>query len=179
MTRPVTTLQAALLALALALPAAAQDAIDLAPVRKLAAAMEAASLSEDAAAMMGSMPPTLIEAMAADAGVAPERFRGMIRASIEAVMAAVDVEAFDIDVDAASSGRTGTDRAYVVIPTRGTMLVDGTDRVRVEMTTLAIEDGGEWFMMSIDDDVQIERLHDAFPDMAAVTFPASRVEILP
>lgn len=182
MTR-LTPLRATALAvsLALAFPAAAQTDPDAAPVytapvAKAIAAFEAAFTEGDMAGVLDAMPPTLLSHIATKFDTDRSGLLREMPATIEDAMAEVEMEAFDMDLTAAETGRTSEGRAYALVPTTSTMAIDGRGRFRSGNTTLALEEDGEWYLMRVDDPGQIALLREAYPDMAGIEFEEGTME---
>ena len=174
----VTILRAAAVAAALALPASAQEAVDLAPVEEAVAAFDAAFRAGDMEAVLEAAPPTLLRTMANASGMEVEALIVGMGAVLSEAMADVTFEDFEMDVAGADTGRSETGRAYAKIPTSVTMALADGSRVASTTTTLAIEDGGAWYLVRVDDGQQIAMLREAFPDMAGVEFTAGTMERL-
>jgi hypothetical protein len=52
------------------------------------------------------------------------------------------------------------------------MTIQGARRFRVDTQTLAIEDGGEWYLIRVEDAPQQALLREVYPEFVGVEFPA-------
>ena len=81
------------------------------------------------------------------------------------MMEGADVEMYEMDVAALRFAETPNGRAYALIPTRTRISVSGT-AVENTSATLALEDGGAWYLMRLDAPQQIGIVIRAYPGLA-------------
>ncbi len=175
--RRAAVLPAALL-IALAGSAAARDAT---PAERTAlgervAAFETAVVAGDAQTMMDIVPPRVMPAAAAEAGIPLEAVRAQVVATIDGLMAAVTRFTFDIDFAAARYLELPDGTPYAMIPSVSFIVIGGA-AVRTTADTLALLDEGVWYLVRTDEAPQVQILQRLYPLFAAVVFPAPVIEV--
>lgn len=130
----------------------------------------------DMADLLGYTPPPVRATLAEMSGMDEAQLVEAMRAAMDAAMQGATIEGFSMDVDAATVEETPDgSRAFVLIPTTTDVAVEGQGTMRAASQTLALEDGGEWWLVRIDDPQQTMILAQAYPEFAGVTFPAGTV----
>lgn len=158
-------------------PAMAFDDADRAGMAAAVDQFNAAFAKGDYHVVFDFMPPKVIAAIAAQAGMDEASLLAAMKAQIEAAMATVTIESFDMDVAGATYATTPDgSRDYALIPTRTLMSVEGTGRVRGLSQTLAFHDEGQWFLVRIDDPQQVDLLKTLYPEFKGVDFPPGSLE---
>jgi hypothetical protein len=66
-------------------------------------------------------------------------------------------------------------RVYVMIPTESVLTVAGSGKVKSVSQTLAIEEDGKWYLISIADANQATMIQGAYPEFANVALPAGSI----
>ena len=162
-----------------AAPALAREvtAQDREAVAGLIEQLDAGMESGDMMSAMDVVPPALFEAMAEAMGLSPEEMRGAIDAALEQAMAGVEIVSHEMRLDDAREGETSEGRPYLLVPTE-TVMKAGEDTVRNESDTLALEDGGAWYLVRIDDLNQVAMVQEVYPDFAGVEFPRGRMSVV-
>jgi hypothetical protein len=130
----------------------------------------------DIAATFDYVPDKLFAQIADSAGVPADVMMTMVKEQISTAMATVTVESFLMNMDTATYETTPDgSRQYVVIPTETIMTVEGAGKIRSTGNSLALEDEGSWYLISVDDPSQAQFLSGAYPEFEGVTFPAAVV----
>lgn len=174
----------AFLALALSFglsPALADEmpAADRAAMDARVDSFNAAFASGNFASVFDYMPPPVLAALASQSGMTEAELLDATRMQIEAAMKSVTLESFRMDTDAATY-RTTPDgsRGYALIPTETVMKAEGVGRIRATSETLAFADGGEWYLVRIDEPAQVQLLQTAYPEFQGVAFTSGRMEAI-
>ncbi|PRY94520.1 hypothetical protein BCF33_0111 [Hasllibacter halocynthiae] len=164
----------------LALPAAAQDVTDAdrAAIDERIETLGDAATEWDIEGMTEVVPPEVFVYQAEQVGLEPDALKTMMAEALEGVAATVQIESFDMDLDAATEGATSTGRPYLLIPTETVMDIEGAGRVRAETHTLALEANDDWWLVRIDELPQVQALRAVYPDFAGVEFPGGTMEAL-
>jgi hypothetical protein len=130
-------------------------------------------------AVFSYMPPKVLAAIASSAGVDEAALLEALSGEMAAVMAAVTLESFEMDTDAATYATTPDgSRDYALIPTETLMTVDNVGRARATSQTLAFTDAGDWYLVRIDDPQQVQILQAAHPEFAGIAFPSGTMEFI-
>ena len=176
MARPLPLLLAASI---WAAPALAREVTpeDREAVADLIEQVDAAMEDGDMMAAMDVVPPALFDAMAEATGLSPEEMREAMDAALEQAMAEVEIVSSEMRLDEAEAAETSSGRPYLLVPTE-TVMEAGGDTLRNESDTLALEDGGEWYLVRIDDINQIAMVQEVYPDFAGVEFPRGRMSVV-
>ncbi|WP_308917382.1 hypothetical protein [Jannaschia sp. LMIT008] len=169
---------AAAIVFLLAAPALAQSEGDRQAVTDRIAAFEADFAEGDMAGVLDVMPPSLLQAMADQFGMEPDMLRTAMAQAVEGAMAEVELNAFGMDVEAATFGETAEGRAYALVPTMSEMTVPDVGTMRSENTTLMLEEDGAWYMLRIDQPQQIALVREVYPDLAEVPLQLGTTEIV-
>lgn len=166
----------------LATPVAAQaiDASDRAEVQAAVDRYAAVFAAGDYGALVDlTMSPALMGHFQRTFGATEAQIRDGVTDVMSQVMSGgVTLIEHRMDVAGAVAAVTPDgSRAYLLIPTTTLMDIQGVGRVRSRNHTLAIEDGGRWYLLRIDDAQQVALLRGAYPEFAGVEFPTGTVAI--
>lgn len=132
----------------------------------------------DLAAALDVVPPRVFQTVALRAGATEEQLRAAVRQMVATQMQGVTFISYDMDLVGASPIRTPDgSRTYLLIPTASVIEISGI-RVRTTTTTLALEEGGEWYLIRIDDQNQVAVVKELWPEFAPIQFPAGTSERL-
>ena len=166
------------LALALAGPVQAQGLAptDLEAVELLRDEFNTAFTNNDIDAVVGAVPPKVIQFIAETNGIDPDQFRTMMVQQTEAMMGSVEVLGFSMDTGNMITGETPAGRTYALVPTVTEMDVDGAGKIRSTSDTVFLQDEGEWYMVRVDNAQQEQILKAVYPDFADVEFTPGTVE---
>ena len=175
---------AALIAcLALALPAAAQTAEDIATVTALADELERITVSGDIAASLQFLPPTLLDKNAEAQGMSRAEFDVMMVQSMTELAAISKVLESDIDTTEISWKSLPNGTLFALMPTRNVLdvaLEPGETPMRIEETsaTLALKDQGQWRVVRAGSHTQQDSLRAAFQWLEGVDLPQAKTKVL-
>jgi hypothetical protein len=121
-------------------------------------------------------PPTLLAFMATSFGTTPDAMRGQMRDALKATQDQVTFDSFTMDLSSAEQATTPDgSRIYVMIPTESVLSVAGSGKVRSVSQTLALEEDGKWYLISIADANQATMMQGAYPEFAKVALPAGTI----
>lgn len=165
----------------LATPALAQeiDATDRIEAQAAVDRFGAVFASGDYAALFDlTVSPGLMAHFQRTFGATEAQIReAVVSGMAQAMGGGVTIVEHTMDVAGASAAVTPDgSRGYLLIPTTTLMEVEGVGRVRSRNNTLAIEEGGRWYLMRIDDAQQVGFLRGAYPEFEGVEFPTGTVE---
>lgn len=121
-------------------------------------------------------PPTLLAHMATAYGTTPKAMRGQMKDALQATQGTVTFDSFTMDLSAARQETTPDgSRVYVMIPTQSVLSVTGSGKVRSLSETLALQEDGQWYLISIADANQAAMIQGAYPEFANVALPAGTI----
>ncbi len=119
------------------------------------------------------IPPRLLDAIAKKFGVPASDFKASFSAQIAQMMKDVKFVSFGMDLSAGTAGLTPDKRrTYMLIPTETVVEAPGKGRFRSKTNTLAIREGGVWYLIRIDSPDQVVLLRETYPEFTAVEFPS-------
>lgn len=180
MMRFVKTFVALSLALTLNLvPVSARDltAADKQALEARIAQFEQSFASGDLQAVSSAVPPKLLASMADEFGMDPADLTEAMTQAMEAAMASVTLNSYEMSMDRATSGVTSAGRAYMLVPTTTVMTVEGR-KMEATSETLAFADEDIWYLVRIDDARQVQFLTRAYPEFEGVDFPKGSIKVL-
>jgi hypothetical protein len=121
-------------------------------------------------------PPTLLAFMATSFGTTPDAMRGQMRDALKATQDQVTFDSFTMDLSSAEQSTTPDgERVYVLIPTTSVLSVAGANKVKSVSQTLALQEDGQWYLISIADANQATMIQGAYPEFAKVALPAGTI----
>jgi hypothetical protein len=174
-----TLLAAVAAATLLAVPAAAAE-IEQADRDAIAARIEqfnSAVGGGNLASTLDYMPARLLDHMASKFGMTTDQLKEATIAAIAATAETVTFESFGMDLDKAAFETTPDgSRVYGLIPTETVMSIEGGGKMRATSETLALEDGGEWYLIRVDEPNQVLMLKEVYPEFADVEFKPGTME---
>ena len=154
-----------------AVPAeAAIDAAQLEALGERVAEFEAAIRASDFDGVLAVVPPRVLDVLATRFGVTPDQMRSVFRVQAAQTMRQVEIVSFTMDVEDARPGEVPAGVPYVLIPTETVMVEETLGRAVARSRTIALLDGGAWYLVRVDDDRQISVLREAYPGFADVEF---------
>lgn len=154
-----------------ALPAAALDAAQRDGLDARIAAFGQATTASDYPQVIAVMPPAMIAQMAGQLGVSVEDLRAALVAQVASVMESAMIEAFAMDTDSMVTGETADGMPYAFIPTFTRVSAPGIDAMEASSTTLALEDGGDWYLVRIQQPAQYDMVKAAYPGFTDIALP--------
>ncbi|MEM9045468.1 MAG: hypothetical protein AAGC81_12305 [Pseudomonadota bacterium] len=152
--------------------AAIAESSDTEALSKRVSAYAAAMQSKSYEGIIDVVPTRILSMMAglSDTDVATLK-AAMIQQTQQAI-ATIDVLEFEIDTRNPDYKRTSNDVPFVFLPTAAVMAVPGVGKVESSTSTLALKDGGEWFLSAIDSPQQIAIIRQAYPGFSSIDFPS-------
>jgi hypothetical protein len=175
-------LAGALLALlALALPAAAKE-MEAADKTALASAIDNFNglmrKGDFTAVVEASVPDAIIRQIAASHGI-KEADIGMLKTVIREQMASalntVKLIDFGMDQNAISYRELPDGSSYAMVPTM-TVMQMGEQKFRARSDTLALKDGGRWYLLRVTSGEQADIVKAAYPQFKDVQFSDGTME---
>jgi hypothetical protein len=139
----------------------------------------AATRAGDYARVAQIVPPKVVSAFARRAGVTPEEVIAVMTKAMEQMFQGgnIKIESFRMDLASADHKELADGAPYVLIPTHTSVALDGR-RFQEQSHTLAILDGGRWYLLRINDAAQLQFLLEAHPEFTSVKFPSGSLEAL-
>lgn len=150
-------------------PLAAGEQTSLAStVASFAQAMKEATFDR----IVATVPPRILEHIAKKNGIEAEQIKlGMIEVMRKA-FASVRFESFGMDLAAAATKELPDGEPYVLIPTHMAIAHMSGQRVERKTQTLALMDGGTWYLVRISEAPQVAMLREVYPQFATVELPS-------
>ena len=175
MRRLTAVLVALAAALMIAVPGMARDVMpnEQAALEQRIAEFESAIRGNDFESMFSVTPPPIIGFIAEQAKVPEAELRAVMAAQMSEMMQSITFESFGMDMASAERGELPDGEPYVMIPTQSVIKIPGTGTMTTNTHTLAFMDGGEWYLVRIEDQNQIDILRRVYPGFADVEFPPS------
>ena len=126
------------------------------------------------------IPTRLLDAMATRFGMPRDQIKPAMRQVMAGALDGVQIDGFGMDLAAAETLTTPTGgRTYLLIPTWTEMTIQGAGRFRADTRTLALEDGGDWYLIRVEDAPQQAMLREVYPEFVGVEFQAGTTRQLP
>ena len=126
------------------------------------------------------IPVRLQEAIATRFGIPRDQIKPAMRQVMGGALDGVQIDGFGMELAEATTLTTPTGgRTYLLIPTWTEMTVQGAGRYRAETHTLAMEEGGQWYLIRIEDAPQQAMLREVYPEFVGVDFPVGTTRQMP
>ena len=135
-------------------------------------AYSAAMQSKTYEGIIDVVPERILTMMAGHANTDVPALRSAMIKQTEQAIATIDILAFSIDTGDPDFRQTENGVDYAFLPTASLMAVPGVGKIQSETNTLALRDGGEWYLTSIDSAQQILVVREAYPGFKKVDFPS-------
>ena len=134
--------------------------------------------SGDLAGAMEVLPPVLFRTIAERAGATEAQLLEVSRELIRTQLSGVTILDYAMDLAAAPPTLTPDgSQTYLLIPTTTLMEIPEVGRVRSRNHTLALEEGGEWYLIRVDEPAQADLVRELWPAFVGVDFPGGTTEI--
>jgi hypothetical protein len=140
-------------------------------------AFDSAMRSNDLAAVVETIPPRVLEHIAAGAGVGVDELRGLLIKQMGEVLAQATIDSFEMDLAKADHRELEDGIPYALVPTETVMTIDGS-KTAMRSHTLALLDEGIWYLVRVSDAKQLEILRQVYPEYVGVEFPRGSMEAL-
>ncbi len=138
-------------------------------------AFDAAMRGRDFERIIATIPPRVLQALADKSGVPIEQLKAVAIEQTKQAMTAATIVSFGMDLPNATFAETTDGTPYALIPTETVMQFAGK-KMRAAAQTLALLDGGEWYLLRVSDDAQVEILKQVYPAFAGVELPKGTLE---
>ncbi len=168
---------AALLSLLLLVPVAARDVTEAerAALAETISSFDAAMRANDMERIMGTIPPKMLNAMAAQFSVTVDELIAAATQQMQQAMASVLLVSFGMNLEAATYAELADGMPYVLIPTETVMEIPGTGKIRAVSDTLGLIEEGAWYLLRVDAS-QLPLLHQVYPGFADVELSPGTME---
>jgi hypothetical protein len=171
----------AVFALLLAAGAAFARPLTEAENRSLAATIEAfdaAMRASDYETVVKTIPPRIMEHIATQTGMEVDALRKTIIDQMKAALAEVKLLSFGMDLQNAKHRQLANGEPYVLIPTETVMDAGAAGKFKAKSDTLALLDGGTWYLLRVNEAQQVAIMRQVYPEFAGVEFSAGSMEAL-
>lgn len=161
-------------------PAIARDVTDAERTALAAriAGFDEAMRAEDYAAIVGTIPPGIIDQLAKSYGVEAALLRERLPAMMQTAAEKVTLLNFEMMLDDATFPELPDGTPYALIPTETIFqLKDGGKTYLATADTLAVLDNGTWYLVRVSEQAQVDALVAVYPGFASVTFAPSETEV--
>jgi ketosteroid isomerase-like protein len=163
-------LAAAAFATALPLSALAFDNSDRAAVQAVTQSFAQNLRAKNFEGVLNAMPPKILNYMSQQTGIPANELAGTLARQMSVFMGDVTVERFNMNMNRMATGTTNDGIDFAFIPTRTT--VKGPEgRQTTNTQTLALQDGGQWYLVRIEQAQQYEIVKAVYPGFANVRLP--------
>jgi hypothetical protein len=122
-----------------------------------------------------SISPALLDAMAKTYNVPSDQLKPAIIQQMQQAMQTVKVDSYSMDVDSADYEETADGTPYALLPSEVVMEIGG-NKTKSTADTLALLDGGNWYLVNVGQKQQADILKSVYPSFADVTFPEAKNE---
>lgn len=152
------------------LTASAFDASDKAAVEPVVAAFKQDFTALDFTGVVEVMPPKVIDYMAKQMNMKSGELTEMLIQQLSVFSGQVTIEKFNLFLNRAKTGTTPDGIDYAFIPTK--TVAKGPDgRKTFNTQTLALQDGGKWYLMRLEAPQQYAIVQIVYPGFANVKMP--------
>lgn len=139
-------------------------------------AFDAAMKAADFEGIGRTVPPRVLEHIAGQAGIGVENLRKAMMQQMSAVMKDVTIASFSMDMAKARHRELTDGTPYVLVPTQTVIDAGAMGKTAVRSDTLALMDGGAWYLLRVSDAAQVAILRQVYPGFAAVEFSGGSSE---
>ena len=131
--------------------------------------------TKDSASVVAAIPPRFIAFVAKQVGVTPGDLRSTLADDTAKTMREAEVLSFAIDVENAKYQTLADGSVIALVPTETVMRVDG-QKYQANSDTLAITEGGRWYLMRVGSAQQIQVLRDIYPELSSVHLSSPKMK---
>ena len=129
-------------------------------------------------AVLDFMPPKVASLFAKKMGMEPAAFRSQIVMQIQETMKLVKFESFGMEAGNMAFKEGAAGEPFALVPTRTVMIMPDGQKVAATSHTLALLDGGKWYLARVEDATQVSMLREAYPEFANVEIPRGTMEVV-
>lgn len=138
---------------------------------------DAAMRANDMVAVLGVVPPKVLDRIAASNGITIEQLMVATQQQLDQAMQSITLVSFEMDLKAAEFITLADGTPYALIPTETVMdLGEAGGKYRARSSTLGMLDGETWYLVRTEDPQQAALLKEVYPAFADVEFPAGSME---
>jgi len=168
---------AALLVFSLLLPAAAREVTDdeKAALGEAIAGFDTAMRANDMDRIMGTIPPRILDAMAAQFSLTVDDLRAAMAQQMHEAMQTVLLVSFGMSLDTTKYAELADGTPYALIPTETVMEIPGTGKIKAVSETLGLIEEGTWYLLRVEAS-QLPLLIQVYPGFADVQFSPGTME---
>jgi len=142
------------------------------------ATFDAAMHGADYAAVTKTIPPKVLGFIANKGGIDVAKLREVVIEQMAKALAEVKIEDFSMDLAKAEYRELETGEPYVLIPTETIMDAGDKGKFKATSQTLAFMDEGEWYLLRVNEQQQVEIMREVYPQFVGVEFDSGSVEAL-
>lgn len=159
-------------------PAYSKDfpAEEIAELQTAVDAFSAAMWANDTKTTLKFMPPKILTFLKEKARMSDEQLVQSISDAMAAAMKDVKILDFKLDVAAATTQELADGTSYLLLPTVAKMELADKRRFVDKNQTLALRDGGAWYLLRASDPQQQQILKAVYPAFEGVELPAGTLE---
>jgi len=139
------------------------------------ASFDTAMKANDMKAVMGVVPPKVLDKIAATYNVTVDELLIAMQQQMDEAMKSVTILSFGMDLAAAEYITLADGTTYAMIPTETVIGANG-GKLRAKSKTLGLLDGETWYLVRVDDPAQATMLKEIYPAFADVEFPPAVTE---
>lgn len=141
------------------------------------ASFDTAMKANDMTAVMGVVPPKVLDKIAATYNVTVDQLLAAMQQQMDEAMKSVTIVSFGMDLAAAEYIALADGTTYAMIPTETVIdLGEAGGKMRATSKTLGLLDGETWYLVRVDDPAQATMLKEIYPAFADVDFPPAVTE---
>jgi hypothetical protein len=150
---------------------------EVASLKSAVTRFDAAMRGSDYEVVVDTIPPRVLAHIAEQSGMDRGALRTLVIATMKQALATVKLVSFSMDTGKLDQKQLGDGTPYALIPTV-TVMDAGTGKISVKSDTLALIDGGAWYLLRVSEAQQIAILRKVYPEFAGVEFPSGSVEAM-
>lgn len=138
---------------------------------------DAAMHGSDYGVVVDTIPPRVLSHIAEQAGLDRDKLRTLVIGMTKQALETVKLVSFGMDTSKLEEKQLADGTPFALIPTV-TVMDAGNGKISVNSHTLALIDGGAWYLLRVSEVQQIEILRKVYPEFAGVVFPTGSVEAM-
>ncbi|MBL8845155.1 MAG: hypothetical protein JNN24_05240 [Hyphomicrobium zavarzinii] len=138
---------------------------------------DAAMRGSDYGVVVDTIPPRVLSHIAEQAGLERDKLRTLVIGMTKQALETVKLVSFGMDTSKLEEKQLADGTPFALIPTI-TVMDAGNGNISVNSHTLALIDGGAWYLLRVSEVQQIEILRKVYPEFAGVVFPTGSVEAM-
>jgi hypothetical protein len=128
--------------------------------------------------VLETVPPRVLASIAEKAGVSAEKMAPMMVEFIKQLTATVKIESFSMDLAHADYRELPAGEPYALIPTNTVIDLGAKGRMRERSFTVALIDGGKWYLVRVNDAAQLTIMREVYPEFTGVEIPRGSMEVM-